>query len=65
MKDRAQEGHGPANQKPARHPVPVFFVLPSPRHCLQTGRQALHFFVTAAWAAARRAIGTRNGEQLT
>jgi hypothetical protein len=24
-----------------------------------------YFFATAAWAAASRAIGTRNGEQLT
>ena len=24
-----------------------------------------HFFFSDAWAAAKRAIGTRNGEQLT
>ena len=28
-------------------------------------RQINYFPVSAAWAAARRAIGTRNGEQLT
>ena len=32
---------------------------------LKPSRDYLRGFLIAAWAAARRAIGTRNGEQLT
>ena len=33
--------------------------------CISTSRNYLRGFLIAAWAAARRAIGTRKGEQLT
>jgi len=44
--------------------IPGTDLVASRGWCSRLG-QALRFFSIAAWAAANRAIGTRNGEQLT
>ena len=72
--------HGPPSLSPARgRGVPVHgaknrpgFLLRKPGRLimlyscsLKPSRNHLRGFLIAAWAAARRAIGTRKGEQLT
>ncbi len=52
-------------ERPARHPDPS---TSPPRPTSSAAGWAYFlddFAATAAWAAANRAIGTRNGEQLT
>jgi len=43
----------------------AFALPPSPCGLWRTGRATADKSLTATWAAARRAIGTRNGEQET